>query len=215
MPAGRPSSIDHIVGTRPDGTGITAADRILEILRIGGYFEEACAAAGISRETGYEWLRRGAQAHAALTRNPKAKITAHERRCLQFSDAKARAEAEWEAMALGELERMARGGRQLTTTTEKRDAEGNVIETTTRTETLAPNARVLMWRLERRYPNRYAGRIEVTGAEGGPLISAEERASAIASQAVEYLENVTSIESAPTKRAAKKAPARRRKAAAT
>lgn len=35
------------------------ADRILAVLRAGGYDETACAAAGVSRNQFYEWLRRG------------------------------------------------------------------------------------------------------------------------------------------------------------
>lgn len=40
------------------------ADRILAILRAGGYDETACAAAGISRQCFWDWLRRGAAGEA-------------------------------------------------------------------------------------------------------------------------------------------------------
>jgi hypothetical protein len=35
------------------------ADRLLAVLRAGGYDETACAAAQVSRQQFYEWLRRG------------------------------------------------------------------------------------------------------------------------------------------------------------
>src|SRR5262245_20188727 len=36
-----------------------SSERILAVLRAGGYDETACAAAGVSKQQFYEWLRRG------------------------------------------------------------------------------------------------------------------------------------------------------------
>lgn len=211
MAGGRPSKIDQVVA-QTGGRNVTAGERIVEIVSIGGYFEEACAAAGVTRETGYEWLRRGADAHARQARNPSVRLTAHEVRCMEFSDAKARGEAEWEAQALASLEQAARGGRKLTTTTTKSRAVGDgqvVVETTTRVEEQAPDVRVTMWRLERRFPDRYARRLEVTGQDGAPLLTLDERAASLAEHAAEYAENVTPIDQGKRTR---KAPAKRKAA---
>lgn len=176
-PGGRPTTIGTIVARRTDPTTghvtkITAADRILELIRAGNYFEVAAAAAGVERETAYEWRRRGARTIAALEAGKIAwrDVPTADRRLVEFSDAVAEAEAEWEASANVLLEQIARGGLVAQTITVKVDASGSVLERTERTETLLPDAKVLLARLGQRFPERYRKRVEITGADGGPLI---------------------------------------------
>ena len=173
-PRGQPSSIDQTVGTRTDGTPITAFDRIIHAISIGSYFEQACAAAGIHKDTAYAWLTTGARTHAARARAidkalPAPKETKHEQRCAQFSDAILRAEAEWELSSLATLETLARGGTQIETVTVKTDGANRVVDRTVKTETLLPSAQVIEWRLSRRFPARYSHHVEVTGADQGPI----------------------------------------------
>lgn len=66
MPGGRPSKITTVVAIDPDGNNITAADRIVQCIRMGGYHETAAATAGVDKTTLYEWLpspHRRAQGH--------------------------------------------------------------------------------------------------------------------------------------------------------
>lgn len=171
--AGRPSPIRRpIGGTNPDGTRRTVADGIVELLAAGNYFEVACEAHDITRETGSAWLRTATRVGADLAARHRTRtsLTAHEQACLGFSDAVRRANAEWEAKSNVLLEQIAQGGIEVKTITRKVDAQGHVLETRTTVETTLPDAHVLMNRLAQRFPERYRKRLEVTGAEGGPLL---------------------------------------------
>ncbi len=227
MPGGRPSVIDAQIGTRPeDGAPITVADRILSALRAGAYFEHAAAQAGIPKETAYGWLRTAGRIKRDTRGKPTSELeglTPHELRCCEFSDSVAEAESSWEVGALATLERLARGGLQIRKTVTKRgpaitlDADGTtvpgpILEQTETVETLAPNAQVLEWRLARRFPGRYGQRVEVTGADGGPLaVSLEERADQLVGHLESYLEGVAAAEQAKPARK----PRARKKAAAS
>lgn len=195
---GRPSPIDQIIGHDQEGNPITVADSITNSLRMGAYFEQACATAGVTKETGYAWLRTAgklklrARGGSLATARPSAQ----EKRCLAFSDAVAEAESSYEVDALSTLGLLARGGYAVVKTVVKRgppapgsDAAGPVLESTTTTERLAPSAQVIQWRLARRFPARYGQRVEITGAEGGPvLLSMEERADALAETLTAFLQ---------------------------
>lgn len=195
MPGGRPSLIDKIIGYTDDKPPkpITVADVIVSALRAGSYFEPACNAAGITSETGWSWRRTAGQikiragGEPITTLNPPP--TPFELRCVAFADAVAEGESAWEVNALATLERCARGGLPMGRTVEKRDAQGNLTEMVTTTEFSLPDVRVLMWRLERRFPKRYGRRVEVTGEDGGPLVmSVDERTEQLASTLEAYLQ---------------------------
>lgn len=173
---GRPSRIDAVLARTPDGKPITVADRIITALRNGNYLEPAAAAAGVHKSSVYEWLKVGANANAKLQQPGvnKSALSQHERRCALFSDAVAEAEAAWEADANEQLHRLGTGQITAVTVTEKvqvsdEHPDGKIIERTTKTETLAPNPQVLEWRLMRRFPERYTGRVEVSGPGGEPI----------------------------------------------
>lgn len=205
MPGGRPSKIDQIVGTRTleDGTTapVTAFDRIVNGVRVGNYFEQACAAAGVHRETAYGWLRIGAQMHARAattdTDIDDLDLDDHQRRCIQFSDAVAQAEAEWEVAAVTTLESLGRGGMKVETTTVKTLANGDT-ERTVKTEVLAPNPQVIEWRLTRRHPSRWGDRVEVFGAGVDAGLPLTDRATALADEVRLFLEGVAAAEAMPT-----------------
>jgi hypothetical protein len=161
---GRPSKLTSVVHVRQldDGSSqqVTAADMIVDRLSAGAYREEAARSTGVGKQTLYNWLYAGAQARARLAKGER--LTAQERRHAEFLDAVERAEAsaivgDW--LTLG---RLAAGGLTVTKRSTKRDGNGNVVEETVTTETTLPDARVLMWRLERRRPDLF-GRRSSTG----------------------------------------------------
>lgn len=174
MPGGRPSVMDRVVAT-VDGRAITAAEQMLAAIRSGNYVETAAAAAGIAKETYYEWLRVGANARAK-----KGRTTKHEQRCIEFSDAVAEAVAASEAMQVSLLEQLARGGIKVETVTEK-VADGKVLERTVKTEHTLPSVAAITWRLERRFAKRWGqrGSLELTGADGGAIVVETADARAI------------------------------------
>lgn len=176
---GRPSLLNTIIGTRPDGDPITTADRIVQSLRTGGYLEPAAASAGVHKDTAYGWLRVGAQTlrsiHAGKT--TWHDHTQHERDCAEFSVAVERAEAEALAEDIALTQKLARGGYDRTIETVKRDNQGQIVDRTTRTERAEPDGAMLRWRLERRHPKLF-GRtlVEVSGIDGAPIeVSLEDR----------------------------------------
>lgn len=61
-----------------------------------------------------------------------------------------------------------------------------VTEERTVTKTLRPEWTAAAWWLERRLPQRYARRVELTGAEGGP-IAVEDRARELADELRSFL----------------------------
>jgi hypothetical protein len=187
MPGGRPPKINTVVLTRPNPEGgpaikVTAGQRIVEAMRIGEYVETAAALAGVDKRTVYEWLKVGAQAHDAVNRQGRTlkSLTQHQKDCMEFSHAVDEAQAAARVEDVATLAELGRGGRKVITTTTKRDGvDGKVLEHVTRTETTQPDARVLMWRLERRHPDEWGRRrLEVSGVDGEP-IPIEVRASSL------------------------------------
>lgn len=162
MPGGRPTKIDQVLDTR-GGQPVTVADTIVSAVRAGNYIETAAALAGITKPTLYDWLNTGS--NAAMK---GGKLTAQERRCMEFSNAVGRAMAESEAEDVAGLAALARGVTRVERIVV--DAEGNELSRTTVAERTPPNDKVLMWRLERRFGERWGrNRIEVSGPEGGPM----------------------------------------------
>lgn len=162
---GRPTKIDQPLDYGAGTT--TVSERILGMLRQGNYLETAAAAAGVHKDTVYEWLKIGAAAATKLHRHEK--LTAHERRCWDFADAVGRAQSQAEVDDVVALDGLAQGRvRQVTVV--KVNAEGVELERSERVELDGPDASVLQWRLERRFPDRWGRkRLELTGADGGPI----------------------------------------------
>lgn len=185
---GRPTVIDapltvYTADTLEPLTVVTA-DKIVSALRVGTPEEGAAASVGITLATLRAWKTEGARILRRMTQQGqnRSDLSHRERRLADFSSKVLLAEGEWEAKSNGLLDRIAEGGLQVVTVTEKVNADGEVTERSQRTETLGPNPGVLMARLKMRFPGRYSERVEVTGAEGEP-ITIELRARQIADAA--------------------------------
>lgn len=163
---GRPTKIDQVVAHTEAGVPITAAERIVQLVRAGNYVETAAAAAGVGKPTFHQWLRTAAEAHGKLHRHERT--TPLERKCMAFAAAIDEAQGATEAQDVAELARL---GRPMTITSrrEERDANGQLVRVVNVSEDRPADARVLQWRLERRFRRRWGPGIEVTGAEGGPI----------------------------------------------
>lgn len=182
---GRTSDIGKVVRVEDDGTQVTVADAIVEGVRVGLYLEPAIAATGVGKTIVYEWMKIAGKVRTRSHGDPDVlELTDHELACCVFLDALESASGMWEKSANVELERLGRGGIAQEVVTIKIDAEGNE-EVTTRTSKTLPDARVLMWRLERRFPSRYGQRIQLTDKDAVEL-SPEERAEALVVSAREH-----------------------------
>ncbi len=117
-------------------------------LLVGNYFETAIASAGFHKDTGYEWLKKGANHPGSIYS--------------QFSDAVRKAEADSEARDVMVIEMAAHGAKA------QFDSQGNKVR-----EEVARDPKVAMWRLERKHPKRWGrtDRHEMTGKDGGPIIN--------------------------------------------
>jgi len=103
--------------------------KIVKAIRAGNYIETAAAYAGISKNTLYDWLRRGEREKQRLATNPRSKMRKSEAPFVEFSDAVERALAEAEV----------------------RDV--TIIAKAAETQWQAA-----AWRLERKFPDRWGRR---------------------------------------------------------
>lgn len=184
---GRTSEIGKVVRYDDDGQPVTVAQAIVEAVQVGFYMEPAIAATGVAKPTVYLWMKTAGLARLrAKGDTATAELTEHERACCDFLDALEAAKGMWEYGANCDLDRLGRGGIPTEVVTIKVDAEGKT-ETTTRTTATLPDAKVLMWRLERAVPSRYGQRIQID--ETSPAEpSLDERVSALLESAREWQE---------------------------
>lgn len=134
-PGGRSSKLDRELG-----------DKIVSAIKAGGYVETAAAFAGVSKDTFYAWLRRGAKEKAGPFK--------------EFSDAVGQAVAESEMRYVTVVARAANGYDVIKErTVVGTDLKGNPISNTTTEKSHEFNPQAAEWWLERRFPKRW-GRME-------------------------------------------------------
>lgn len=150
------------VAVRSDDRVMSAGQRILTSLAAGNYIETAAKAAGISVATLREWLAEAAA--LSTSGSPTHRLTKTEQALMAFGAAVADADAKWESRMVGYLEALSTGEGERVIVTEVTDQAGKITETKRRVEKLLPDAALIRWRLERKYPDRYGGKVEVTGA---------------------------------------------------
>lgn len=192
---GRPTRLDHVHEYDRGGRAITVADAICRYVRLGNYLETACQVVGVNVVTVRGWLRDGALIHEARIAGKKTRrdMRMYDRLAEDFSVGLREAMAVGEARDVEMLARLAAGGLPVETVTEKvtyvLGANGrpiidpdtgqpivDVIERTTKTTHTLPDAKVLQWRLSRRFPQRWGltERLEVDVTLGDDLDSAKD-----------------------------------------
>lgn len=167
---GRPSRIHEHYDTLPARGGRpardrTVADALVDLMRLGNYLETAAWVIGVNPSTVRLWIRDGRRAHARLEAGAlRRDLSARQRHCSDFFVAVSAAMAEAEQRDVATLAALARGGLPVVKVTERwtvndEGQEVLVDRTSVRTESL-PDARVLTWRLERRFPDSWGRRGE-------------------------------------------------------
>ena len=176
-PLGRPTRLTAVIGTDEKGQPVTVRDRILTWLRTGLPFDTSVLRAGISVGTAHHWLREASRAEERMLINPDKPLTDHEAELVEFNHEVEAARAEGEARYFLLLAQLAQGGVEMVTTTEREDAQGRVVERTTKTERTLPSERALFWILERRYPASYPKQALDVRVSGTDPLDEQDRAA--------------------------------------
>lgn len=162
---------------RPSAFTRERRNRILELIEAGNHLRTACNVAGVSHTTFYKWLNRGedAREEAERTGQPPADAEAV---YVEFVDAVSRARARAESKAVSVVQRAMVGGFILSEEP-LQDANGDPVLSPSTGEVLykrtysQPDGRLALQYLERSRPGEWGrqptSRVEVTGAEGGPV----------------------------------------------
>ena len=144
MQTGRPSTLDN-----------TVRDQIVAAIQRGAYVETAVAMAGVSKQSFYNWMKRGrhvlnmmAEAHE----NEQPDISTHDANCANFVDAIERAQAQSELRDLQAIDQAAQNGQW----------------------------QAAAWKLERKHHARWGRKVAVTDEQGGNFFDGMARAWATA-----------------------------------
>jgi transposase len=119
--------------------------KIVDALKLGNYIETASALAGISKNTVYDWLKRGAREKERVENNSNAKYRKEEFPFVKFSDAVQKAMAEAEMRDL-----------LVIANASKNDWKASA------------------WRLERRYPAKWGRRDHIEAEVKQETVNREE-----------------------------------------
>lgn len=171
---GRPPSLTRVLRLDDDGNPVRIMDAIVDAVRAGAFVEEAAASVGVGKHVLYDAQRTGARVEQALTAGARrADFTTKELACAEFSRAVGMAYAAATVEDVQSTDRLARGGlllKSVTTRTEQ-TAEGQPRTVTTVKQThTPPDGAMLRWRLGKRNESTWGReRLELTGAEGGPI----------------------------------------------
>jgi hypothetical protein len=139
----------------------TVADAIVDLMRLGNYMETAALFVGVSVSTVKHWLREGDKALGRREAGARRRdLSSFQRHAADFLTAVRAATAESERRDVGTLAALARGGLPVVQTTERwitdEDGQPRLVERTTVRRESLPDVRAITWRLERRFPDRWA-----------------------------------------------------------
>jgi hypothetical protein len=180
-PVGHPPELARVVRQRlnPDGTTepVGAADHVIERIGLGQGLDEVAKSANLNRQTIGNWRAAGARARAKEANG--GELNEHEQAYRQFVDALERAEtdAEWRHLLI--WIRGAEGGAQVEDVDEifEPNSAGELVlvrRVVTR-KTVAASWAASRDFLERRFPDRYRKRSEITGADGAAISAGQSR----------------------------------------
>lgn len=155
-------------------TNPQAGENIIVAVQRGLTVARAVELSSISERTVYNWRQRGQEELDRLEANPRARMRKEERPYVQFLQALRRADVEGEFVNANAIWEAAKGGKQIVEVIERREIDPAtklpvLVEQITKTKTTAPDWRAALAVLERRQPERWAKKHEISGAGGKDL----------------------------------------------
>lgn len=175
-----PRDLDAVIDRRPvrnevgDVEGyedVSVMERLVEAIRTGASMRDAANRSGMDVRHLRHLRREGAEHwrafYAGKLKTPRGII---EQKMRLYRDLE-RAETDAKMMLLAVANQLARGGLSKTEELEETDGRtGQLIKRVKRETTLLPDGRMVCWLLERKWPDEFnRSRLEVTGADGGPV----------------------------------------------
>lgn len=209
---GRPLAIDRIVGHNPDGTEISAGDRIIQLITLGFHPYVAADAGCMSVKTLAAILGDGAALSDYLTKGRRTTetLSVTERAKLAFSDRFNLALSQATVNNAVLIAQAIRGGTVLTTTsTSTKVTEPGVwdegrrqwvgrqeeVTTTEKRETLGPSEAMIRWHAERRWRPAYGTQVDITVHTADLLaISEDDRVASLVEDATRFLTETAGVD---------------------
>ncbi len=193
-------TIDKVIRQDKDGNPVTLGESIIACVRLGQSMYGASKSNGVSANLAWQWRQDGFRALAREANGEE--VEGRFEPYMRFVHDLEKAEAEFETRSLARIEAAAQGGGIITTEREvvKVNAEGKVIERTTTTgkKQLEGQWTADAWRLERRFPERYARMVKNQHSLEEPdPVPKEDRIASIAEAASAYLDGVSDGKALP------------------
>lgn len=194
----KPIKLFDVLGYTETGDVITVADRIIERVRLGDYPGPAARGCGIDHEILIRLRTNGARVLRAIhAGTPPSEFTDNELCLAHFTEHLAIAESQNEGNLVSVLHDAAVGSRTKTTTTERINEDGAVVEKLVKTEEIPPSERGAQWMLQRRYWERWGReQVEVSGTVNVVAVSVEDRRLALEGKLAQIGERLA-LEAAP------------------
>ncbi len=160
-----------MAGAKPKLLKPDVAKTILTLVEAGNTDVDACLAGGVSTTTFYAWQQ---EVREVAEGKRDASTVSYYLEKVEFSDALTRARAIARQRAVEAIRNAIAGydSKEVTIESGYRDVDGKIIEveiTKTKSWRTAPDAKIALEYLARRYPDEWGKRVELAGSTDKPI----------------------------------------------